>query len=68
MDFDNANRIALSDMKGKGAGVCRLVQGVLLESKYWNLGYICDKPQKDGTHFYLYLIDNDTDQITFTKQ
>ena len=68
MDFDKANDIATSDMKKKGIGSCRVLQGVLLGAGVWNLVCVCDIPQKLGSHFHVYLIDNDSGQIMFPEQ
>ena len=68
MDIEKVNDIAKSDLKKNGIGSCRVLQVSLLEAGVWNLVYICDSPQKLGSHFHIYLIDNDSGQIVYPEQ
>jgi hypothetical protein len=63
MEFQDVNDIAVSDLKKKGVGKCRILQGTLLDAGIWTLVYTCDAPQRLGSHFHVYLVDDETGQI-----
>ena len=63
MEFQDVNDIAVSDLKKKGVGKCRILQGTLLDAGIWILVYTCDAPQRRGSHFHVYLVSDETGQI-----
>lgn len=63
MEFQECNDIAISKMKKKGVAKCRILQGTLLIVRIWTLVYTCDIPESPGTHFRVYLVDDEISQI-----
>ena len=63
MEFQDVNDIAVSDLTKKGVGKCCTLQGTLLDAGIWTLVYTCDTPQRLGSHFHVYLVEDETGQI-----